>query len=179
MPRRPAKSSSRPPAKPRRIAPRSSAANSRLFVYLMVMFLIRADRLRRRVYDKDIDLAVLAETIGVGAIDPRMREPAFRQRFRNIDTVAGVKRQRAVNALSIATTSGIPRETTRRKIKKLVAMQVLTETGRGEYVLTPGYLQSAAQRRLFADLTEEAMRFFNECLDEGLIDLPRRRPAQA
>jgi hypothetical protein len=175
MPRRPANSSPRPPAKPRRLAPRNSAANSRLFVYLMVMFLIRADRLRRRVYDKDIDLAVLAETIAVGAIDPRMREPAFRQRFQTIDKVAGVKRQRAVNALSIAATAGIPRETTRRKIKKLVEMDVLTETGRGQYVLTPGYLQSATQRRLFAELTDEAMRFFNECLEERLIELPRRR----
>jgi hypothetical protein len=172
MPTRPApaQASKRRP----RLAARDNTANSRAFVYLLFMFLARADRLRRAQYDEDIDLAVLAEAIGVAAIDPSMRDRHFRENFPSIDKVAGVRRQRPVNALSIATTTGIPRETTRRKIKKLLEMGVLAGMGRGKYVLAPGYLQSAPQRRLLGALTREAMRFFNECLDEDLIELPVR-----
>jgi len=175
---------SRPPPSPddRPTAPkvvaRDSAANTRIFTFLVVTFLARADRLRRQHYDEDIDLAVIAEAIGVAAIEPRMREKTFRQGFRSLDKVAGVARQRPVNALSIATTTGIARETTRRKIKKLLAMGVLIETGRGRYVLTPGYLQTSPQRRLFRTLAHETANFFNACLEEGLFEMPAGRPGR-
>ena len=128
-------------------------------------------QLRRGHFEQDIDLAVFAEAVAVAAIDPRMRDPEFVKEFRNIDTVVGAERQRSVNALSISAATGIPRETTRRKIKHLVDLGVLAETERGRYVLKPGYVQAAPMKRLWEELTRESVRFVNECFDQNLIQL--------
>lgn len=154
-----------------RVAARDREANSRVFAYLLISFLARADQLRRKHFEDDIDLAVIAEAVAMAAIDPRMRDPEFVREFRNIDNLVGLERQRGVNALSIAAATGIPRETTRRKIKRLLAMGVLAETGRGKYVLKPGYIQQPVMRNLFEELTRASVRFVNDCLDQRVLQV--------
>ena len=159
-----------------RVSARNREADSRVFAYLLTTFLARADQLRRKQFDDDIDLAVIAEAVSIAAIDPQMRDPEFVREFRSIDTVVGVERQRGVNALSIAAATGIPRETTRRKIKRLLAMGVLAETGRGKYVLKPGYVQSPEMRAMFEELTRATIRFVNDCLDNRVLQVTASNP---
>jgi hypothetical protein len=154
-----------------RVAARDREANSRVFAYLLISFLARADQLRRKHFEDDIDLAVIAEAVAMAAIDPRMRDPDFVREFRNIDNLVGLERQRGVNALSIAAATGIPRETARRKIKRLLAMGVLAETGRGKYVLKPGYIQQPVIRNMFEELTRASVRFVNDCLDQRVLQV--------
>ena len=154
-----------------RVAASDREANSRVFAYLLVSFLARADHLRRKQFEDDVDLAVIAEAVAMSAIDPRMREPDFVREFSSIDREVGVERQRGVNALSIAAATGIPRETARRKIKRLLALGVLTETGRGQYVLTPGYIQTPVMRTLYEELTRATVRFVNDCLDHRVLQV--------
>jgi hypothetical protein len=154
-----------------RVVARDREANSRVFAYNLVSFLARADQLRRKHFEDDIDLAIIAEAVAMAAIDPRMRDPDFMRDFRSVDTVVGIEKQRGVNALSIAAATGIPRETTRRKIKRLLVLGVLAEIGRGKYVLKPGYLQSPATRTLFEELTRASVRFVNDCLDQRVLQV--------
>jgi len=114
---------------------------------------------------------VVAESFNKTAIDPRMREPDFVREFSSIDREVGVEGQRGVNALSIAAATGIPRETARRKIKRLLALGVLTEIGRGQYVLTPGYIQTPVMRTLYEELTRATVRFVNDCLDHRVLQV--------
>ena len=159
-----------------RVSVRNREADSRVFAYLLVTFLARADQLRRKHFEDDIDLAVIAEAVSMAAIDPQMRDPAFVREFRSIESVVGVERQRGVNALSIAAATGIPRETTRRKIKRLLAMGVLAETGRGKYVLKPGYIQSPAMRAMFEELSRATVRFVNDSLDNRVLQIVPSSP---
>lgn len=159
-----------------RVSSRDREADSRIFAYLLVSFLSRAEQLRRRHFEDDIDLAVIAEAVAMAAIDPQMRDPTFVREFRSVDKVVGTERQRGVNALSIAAATGIPRETARRKIKRLLALGVLSETGRGKYVLKPGYLQSPAVKTLFEELTRASIRFVNECLDQRVLQIAASSP---
>jgi hypothetical protein len=98
-----------------------SAGNSRLFIYMLGNYLHRIERERRTVYCGDLDLARVAEIIGAAGVEPGMRDAAFRVQHGSFDSIVGVEGQRAVNATSIASASGIPRETVRRKLKRLEA----------------------------------------------------------
>jgi hypothetical protein len=143
--------------------------NSRLFVYMIGNFLHRLEGERRGVYFGDLDLARVAEIIGAAGVEPGMRDAAFRARHRTFDSVIGVEGQRAVNATSIASTTGIPRETVRRKLKRLLELGFIVEKGRSRYVLTPGMLQQPARQAAFARGIQQTVQFMNECLENGLV----------
>ncbi|HSS85096.1 MAG TPA: hypothetical protein VLL30_15140 [Reyranella sp.] len=120
-----------------------SGANSRLFIYMLGNYIHRIERERRDFYFDDLDLARVAEVIGASGVEPGMRDAAFRAQHATFDSVVGVEGQRAVNATSIASATGIPRETVRRKLKQLLKLGVIVEKGRARYVLRPGMLQAA------------------------------------
>ena len=153
------------------IADPAEGGDSRFFIHLLFSFLHRADRQRRAPLQGDIDLAIIAEAIALAAVDPRMRDPQFRQDYARISQVVGIEGQRSVNALSIAASTGLPRETTRRKIKRLVELGIIVEVARGKYVMKPGYLQSPAIRGALDSISRETVRFINECLDTGMLKL--------
>ena len=107
----------------------------------------------------------------VSGIESGMRDPEFRERFNDIDTIVGTIRQRGANALSIAMSTGVPRETARRKIKQLVEMGFLVRRSQGDYVLKPGVVQASPHRDMLEQLAAETIRFMNECMEKGVIDM--------
>ncbi len=154
-----------------RIVRHDREKDSRIFAYALLNYLHRTYYLRRRQYGDDLDLALIAEAIAIAAIDPRTRDPAFRKEYSSMSTIVGIEGQRGVNALSISASTAIPRETARRKIKRLVELGVVVETARGKYVLKPGIAQSPAQHLMLDELARETVRFINECLDDGVFQL--------
>ena len=158
-----------------RIARKNAEQNSRLFALALVRFLHSAENVRRQQYGNDIDLAIIAETIAVGALEPRIRDPEFRAQYGSLREVVGTTSQRGVNALSVAAATGIPRETTRRKIKQLVGMGIIAEKEPGSYIVQPGYLQSAASHKVLAELESAFMRLLNDCQNETFFEWPEAR----
>ncbi len=145
------------------------ATNSRLFVYMIGNLIHRLERGRRDVYFGDLDLARIAEVIGTAGVEPGMRDAAFRQQHRTFDSVIGIEGQRAVNATSIAGATGIPRETVRRKLDRLLKLGFIVEKGRSRYVLTPGVLQQPERQAAFALGIQQTVQFMNECLEQGVL----------
>ena len=146
-----------------------SSANSRLFVYMIGNYLHRIERERRTVYFGDLDLARVAEIIGAAGVEPGMRDALFRVQHGTFDSIIGVAGQRAVNATSIASATGIPRETVRRKLKHLLKLGVIVEKGRARYVLKPGMLQEPDRQAAFARGIQQTVLFMNECLENGVV----------
>jgi hypothetical protein len=146
-----------------------SAGNSRLFIYMLGNYLHRIERERRTVYFGDLDLARVAEIIGAAGVEPGMRDAAFRAQHGSFDSIVGVEGQRAVNATSIASATGIPRETVRRMLKRLLKLGVIVEKGRARYVLQPGMLQEPARQAAFARGLQQTVAFMNECLENGVV----------
>lgn len=147
----------------------ASAANSRLFVYMIGNYVHRLERERRELYFGDLDLARVAEIIGTAGVEPGMRDAAFRAEHRSFDSVVGVEGQRAVNATSIAGATGIPRETVRRKLRQLLKLGFIVEKGRARYVLKPGVLQQPERQAAFARGIQQTVHFMNECLEHGVL----------
>lgn len=143
----------------------------RIFLYLLFTFIQRLERLRREMYAGDIDLAAINEAVALSASDPLYRDAAWREKYTDLNTLIGTSGQRGVNALSIAQATGIPRETTRRKVKKLAELGAITELGRGEYVSTPGFLQREITPERFDQTIADLLRFMNEALGSGIFAL--------
>jgi hypothetical protein len=137
-------------------------------------YLQRVYRLMREPFGGDFDLAIIAAAVAVSGIETGMRDPAFRERFSDLDTIVGTIRQRGVNALSMAESTGVPRETARRKIKQLVEMGFLVRRSQGDYVLRPGVVQASPYREMLEKLATETMLFMNQCMEKDIIDM---RPA--
>jgi DNA-binding transcriptional ArsR family regulator len=144
-------------------------ADSRLFVHLLLNFIHRTDHVRRGLYRGDLDLAAVAETVAMVAIEPDMRDPAFRKAFHDLRSVIGLERQQAVNALTIAEATGIPRETVRRKLKQLLGLGVITEKERGRYVFSPGVPQRPENLAAADHAMRDTLQFMNDCLSMGLV----------
>ena len=142
---------------------------SRIFVVTVISYLSRLERERRDLYGSDLDLASIFEVIAIGAIEPGLRNPGFRAAYHSFDAVVGVEGQRGINAMSIAAATSIPRETVRRKLKRLVARGYIVEKSKGHYVVTPGRLQDADYRAAFGRGIRETVRFMNECFERGLV----------
>ncbi len=98
-----------------------------------------------------------------------MRDATFRAQYRSFQSVIGIDGQRAVNAASIAAATGIPRETVRRKLKRLVALGYIIEKGRSGYVVTPGMLQRADRQTVFERCFSQIALFTNDMLEQGLL----------
>ena len=146
-----------------------SSANSRLLVYMIGNFVHRLERARREVYFGDLDLARVAEVVGTAGVEPGMRDATFRHQHRTFASVVGVEGQRAVNATSIAQSTGIPRETVRRKLDRLLKLGFIVEKGRSRYVLKPGVLQQPRIQASFTLGIRQTVQFMNECLEQGVL----------
>jgi len=144
-------------------------ADSRLFVHLLLNFVHRTDHERRGLYGGDLDLAAVGETVAMVSIEPDMRDPAFRQTFHDLRIMIGLDRQQAVNALTIAEATGIPRETVRRKLKQLLERGVTTEKERGRYVIKPGFAQKPENLAAAERAMRDTLQFMNDCLSLGLV----------
>lgn len=142
---------------------------SRLFVCMIGNYLHRLERERRARYLGDFDTAMVAEVIGLAAVEPGMRDAAFRKQHRSFDSIIGLEGQRAINATSIASASGIPRETVRRKLKRLLKEGLIVEKGRARYVVKPGVLQQPEWQDSFARGIHQTVIFMNECLEQGVL----------
>lgn len=145
-------------------------ANSRLIIFLTGNFLHRIERDRCELCFGDLDLARIAEIIGLIAIESGMRDAKFRERNRSLQTVIGIAGQRAVNAASIAAATGIPRETVRRKLKRLLALGYIVEKGRACYVIAPGTLQQPDRQAVFDRTFSQLTLFLNDMLEKGLLE---------
>ncbi len=161
-----------------RLVPAEGYAQSRLMAYLVGNYLHRLERVRRDVYLGDLDLARVAEVIGMAGIEPGMRDAAYRAQHASFDSIIGVDGQRAVNATSIASALGMSRETVRRKLQQLLKLGFIVEKGRARYVLKPGTLQQPERQAAFARGIQQTVQLMNECLEHGVVRWVPNRKAQ-
>jgi hypothetical protein len=144
-------------------------ANSRLFLNLGGKYLHRVERERRELYAGDHDLAIVVEVIAAASTDPLMRDPAYLERHEYFLAAIPIEEQRGVSASSIAKSSAIPRETVRRKIRRLLELGLIVEKEPARYVLKPGSLMEPHRQAAFTRGIGETVRFINELLHYGLI----------
>ncbi len=142
---------------------------SRILIVMLGDFLARVNRERRLVYQDDLDMAAVFDVIGIAAISHSLRDAKFREQHGTFSSVIGADGQRGTNAMSISAGTGIPRETVRRKIKRLVELGLVEEKTRGHYIVTPGTFLKPQFQEGFARGVRETLNFMNQCLEQGVM----------
>lgn len=151
--------------------------NSRLFTIHFLRFFLRAARQMTEAFDGDMEMAIIAQAVAISTVEALLRESNFKDEFRSLDTVVGTERQRGCNALSIAQATGLPRETVRRKMLRLVEMDILVKRGKGDYIIRPGVVQSPIYRSMYNNIEGMVARMFSDCLEDGIFRMmPKTRP---
>jgi biotin operon repressor len=146
----------------------AGTTNSRLFVFLLANYMHRADRARRKVFGS-VNLAQVAELIGISSVQPHIRDSAFRQEYGKFESIIGIEGQRASNATSIASALEMSRETVRRNIKQLIKLGYIVGKGRSAYVLKPGAIQAPEHQAAFAEAMRDTLIFINDAVEQGFI----------
>jgi predicted transcriptional regulator len=145
----------------------------RIWVHLVGNYLLRTDRERRDLHFGDLDLASIASTVRFGTVDVDPHE--------QVDDRAhpvSPSRQRPMNTQSVAEATGLPRETVRRKLRKLVQEGVLIAKD-GGYVYRPDYAEQARQQAAFERRIRDMLMFVNLCLTRGILRLRPKPDASA
>jgi len=143
--------------------------NSRIFALKFAIFYQEITRLQRAMFNGDLDLFIVAGAIAVGSIESRMRDRDFHDTYASLESVIGEEMQRGCNASSIADATGLPRETVRRRIKRLIEMGIVVRRATGDYVIRAGLVQSETYSRLFGQLSDAVLRLVNDCVEEQVF----------
>jgi DNA-binding transcriptional ArsR family regulator len=153
------------------------SAAARLFVYMTGNYIHRIERERREIYCGDLDLARVAEIIGMAGIEPGMREANFREQHKGFDAPMKQAELRSVNAMSIATAIDVPRQTVRRWLTKLQKLGFIEQKEPTRYVLAEGVLLEPHRQAAFARGIDETVRFMNELIAHGVVRWVPAKPA--
>jgi biotin operon repressor len=141
---------------------------SRVFAYEFGVLLCELMPRFQSVFQSDFAKVLIVHAIGVANISRLMSRPDGAD-FETLSVLVPPELQVPVNALSIAESTGIPRETVRRKIKEMIADGILTEDERGGYRVKPGMLQDESVVELHYQHLLTLTTLVNRCVEAGLI----------
>jgi hypothetical protein len=135
---------------------------SRLITYFVTEFILRSAEAVSEVYDHDYEAAILFMTISNRNAEKVMSDPKLREVYGSYKSTIPPEHTLLISRMALARATGLPRETVRRKVARLIEMGWVVELADGlrarpdlhrssDYV---GALEPMAQnlRRLFTML---------------------------
>ena len=80
------------------------------------------------------------------------------------------------NVSSIASATGLNRETTRRKVDSLIEKALLVRLDNGTITFAPGVIQDQSTKALVQGQLEEVVRTGNELIQDGVVEFTKDEP---
>ncbi|RJF87830.1 hypothetical protein D3874_13005 [Oleomonas cavernae] len=133
---------------------------SRLFVAAILRYFLRICRIEQEAFHGDIEMAIIAQTVMLANIEP--------------PTAGAVARQCGVTTMEIAQATGLPRETVRRKLLRLVELEFLQRREDGKFVVPPPRSGSQERRAPLTEIESESIAFLNACFNEGIFKVQEK-----
>lgn len=143
---------------------------SRVFAYEFGILLCELLPRYQAVFQSDFAKVLIVHAIGIASVSRLMSRPDAAD-YDGLGKQVPADLQVPVNALSIAESTGIPRETVRRKIKEMIADDILVEDPRGGYRVKPGKLQEKAALDIYYQHLLTLTTLLNRCVEAGIITI--------
>lgn len=141
---------------------------SRVFGYEFGVMLCELLPRYQGLFQSDFSKVLIMHAVGVATVSRLMSRPEA-ESYENVASVIPPEMQVPVNALSIADSTGIPRETVRRKIKELIVDGFLVEDERGGYRMKPGALVEHDVLSIYLDHLQSLTTLLNRSIEAGLL----------
>lgn len=137
---------------------------ARLFVDI---YLVRA-----HLYERDIQQAILTDAVGLFAVEDYYHSPDLRGPLGSIKVLLW-DRQKGASVRWLVDQTGLPRETVRRKLRRLVEREHLAETEDGRYIFKPGLFQDPDIVAGVQEIERLIVDFMDRSLQLGIFTLVR------
>lgn len=151
-------------------SPAKFREKSRIFVYEMSECLCKVLPSYSQHMQGDLAKLLIVHALGASNIQ-RLMAGSNRTPYESMDARIPPDMQMPSNALSIADSTGLPRETVRRKLKELLASGLVIADERGGYRLKPGAVQAEELQDIYYASFKSMMAVFEACLDAKLVDM--------
>lgn len=144
---------------------------SRVFAYHFSDFVQRFWQVYVGVVGNDLQKVIIFHTISLASSPLVANDPEALGPYKSMRLPLPAEMQVPCSALSVAEATGLPRETTRRKIKEMVAENLLQEDPRGGYRLATGVLQRPEIVAIFEQNVRSLVRFTNASVALGALQI--------
>lgn len=143
---------------------------SRTFGYYFSDLTIKTAFFHNDITSFDFQKAIIIHTISIATGSKFIKSPELMKLYGSMDVKFPTEQQVPCSALSVSEATGLPRETTRRKIKEMVAEDLLEEDPRGGYRLKSGILQRPLVQTRMEEFVKALVRVVNVGLDLGVLE---------
>ncbi|MEN3976995.1 hypothetical protein [Emcibacter sp. SYSU 3D8] len=143
---------------------------SRVFLYELSECFCKVLPTYSQHVQNDLAKLLIVHALGASNIQ-RLMATTQREPYVSIDVRIPAELQVPSNALSIADSTGLPRETVRRKLKELVTSGMVMEDKRGGYRLKPGAIQTEELQAAFYASFKAMMAVMEACVDANLVEV--------
>jgi CRP-like cAMP-binding protein len=143
--------------------------NTRLFTAAFLRYFLRICRIQQEAFHGDIEMAIIAQSVMLANIEPLTGEPKSRDKCPSMPTATGIAHRCGVTTMEIAQATGLPRETVRRKLLRLVELEFLERREDGKFIVLPPRSGREEGRAALAEIESESMAFLNTCFSEGIF----------
>jgi hypothetical protein len=108
-----------------------SHPNSRAITYFVTEFILRSAESISELYDHDYEMAIIFMTISNRAAEKVMNDPKLREQYASYTSTIPPEHALLISRMALARATGLPRETVRRKVAKLIEMGWVVELADG------------------------------------------------
>jgi hypothetical protein len=105
--------------------------NSRAVAYFVTEFILRSAETISGLYDHDYEMAIIFMTISNRVAEKVMNDPKLREQYGSYTSTIPPEHALLISRMALARATGLPRETVRRKVAKLIEMGWVIELAGG------------------------------------------------
>ena len=157
-------------------AARAPTPNARLIAYHVAEYILRSAETISQAFEHDYETAILFMAISNRNAQFAMEDPELRQRYASYSDPIPTEIATPISRMALARSTGLPRETVRRKVGKLIKKGWVIETKdglRADYDLTkdPLYVQ------VIMSMAPNLRRLFTGLVSAGALGILQNPPA--
>jgi hypothetical protein len=105
--------------------------NSRAIAHFVTEFILRSAESISELYNHDYEMAIIFMTISNRATEKVMSDPKLREQYSSYRNTIPPEHALLISRMALARATGLPRETVRRKVAKLIEMGWVIELAGG------------------------------------------------
>ena len=148
------------------------APHSRVIAHSIAEFVLRCAETMEGSFNNDYEMTLLFLAISTRNEHHVMNDPELRARYASFDEVIPPSLYTPVSRLALARSTGMPRETVRRKIAKMIELGVVVEDERGGLCIRPDIIEDFDPEAVLEPQLRNLRRLFSVLSETGALDKP-------
>ena len=145
--------------------------HSRLIAHFVAEFILRTAEGISRLFDNDLESAMLFITIAIRNSEKVMSDPKMREKYGSYKVALPGEDVLLISRMALARATGLPRETVRRKVAKLIAKGWVIEKEGGLHI-RPDLNRDARYIAILEPQAQNLRRLFSVLLSAGALNPP-------